>query len=659
MKLFLIGSMQSLVVCRGVARRLACALASVLTLLLPASGLAQTMTEGPLPLSSTFSDDGTELEISWKNAMTMRVLNSEVYRRPFGATGPQSWQLIEPKLGREFLYRDKDVGPGMAYEYKVMRYDTDLVDVGYLLAGTDVPAIEARGRAFVVVDETIAAPLAAPLERFIQDLTGDGWAVTRHDVPRGTPRDPTANLAAAQEIRRWIADQYQRDVYRDFTLILVGHVPVVYSGRASPDGHEAKPHPTDLFYADMNGVWPEADPGRLSPDLVPSHFIEFPVGRIDFSNMGDGSREAEISMLRAYFDKNHHWRHGMLGDLREAYGQTGYLRVEIAQLDNLVGSASVTEGGHHDIGEQKPWLFGVDFGDWKGANYAGYTNKAVFSINFGSAKQYFANRNNAIRGMLIQPWYGLASGWGGRPSWRLHAMALGGTIGLAHLKTVNNGRKDGEYREAMEYIPTGKYLWRNPIWVNLMGDPTLRAFPTVPPSAVQVEPDPSGAIVRWTESGDPDLVGYTVYRQATDGASFAAISEVLPAGTREFVDPEGTTTTLYMLRAVSRKVVAAGSFFSLSQGAFARAGHSSLPKAPSAQTIEPGVASELGLKDDPDAGVLRAFIDGVDGGDLVRDETGSWSFTPGAGATGAVNLRFSEWDGLASREQVFELSIKP
>ncbi|MEM9392448.1 MAG: fibronectin type III domain-containing protein [Pseudomonadota bacterium] len=633
--------------------------AFVLSALLVAPAQAQTSSEGSLPISGAMSTDGTELELSWKNAMTMRVLNSEVYRREFGAKGPQSWQLIEPKLGRSFIFRDTGLQPGTAYEYKVVRYDTEIVDVGYWLAGVDVPAAEFRGRAFVVIDETLAEPLAPVLERFSQDLTGDGWAVMRHDVPRGVPGDPVANLANAREIRHWIADQYQRDVYREFVLILVGHVPVVYSGRVAPDGHAAKPHPTDLFYADVNGIWKDASDGALQPDIVPSNFIEFPVGRIDFSGMSGGALDTELALLRAYFDKNHHWRHGMIGDLREAYGATDYLRVERDQLRNIVGAEAITVGGHHDVGEERPWLFGVDFGDWEGGNYADYANKAVFSINFGSGKQYFANGDNPMRGMLVQPWYGLASAWGARPSWRLHPMSLGGTIGLAQLKTVNNGRYGGDYRVAMDYFPTGQYLLRNPIWVNLMGDPTLRAFPTRPPREVQVDIGASGAEVSWSVSQDVDVVGYRIYRAQDGGARFETVSDPLSADTVSFFDPDGMVGDRYMVRALSRKTVPAGSFFSLSQGAFAQTETAPAPDAMITQTLRGGQAVTLELVDDPDAGILRAFVEGTEAGDLARGTDGLWVFTPKADAVGEVALRFSEWDGVATRERIFALTVEP
>jgi len=55
----------------------------------------------------------------------------------------------------------------------------------------------------------------------------------------------------------------------------------------------------------------------------------------------------------------------------------------------------------------------------------------VFSINFGSGKVDFSRRNNTMKAMLAQKWYGLATGWGTRPALQLHHMALGKSLATA------------------------------------------------------------------------------------------------------------------------------------------------------------------------------------------------------------------------------------
>jgi hypothetical protein len=108
----------------------------------------------------------------------------------------------------------------------------------------------------------------------------------------------------------------------------------------------------------MDGLWRASPDGLLRENRLPSDFTEAQVGRIDFAKYTSGNRDAEIRLLRAYFDKNHHWRMGMMGDLREAYGQNNHLVTEQYALRNIVGPSAFTAGGHHDVGETKTVVMG-------------------------------------------------------------------------------------------------------------------------------------------------------------------------------------------------------------------------------------------------------------------------------------------------------------
>ena len=374
-------------------------------------------------------------------------------------------------------------------------------------------------------------------------------------------------------------------------------------------------------------------------NTLPSERYEMQIGRIDFEPVSGGDKAREVALLRAYFDKNHHWRMGLLGDLRGAYGQSKHLIGEQYGLRNIVGPQAVEAGGHHDVGEREPWLWGVDFGHWKGGDYATeYANKAVFAINFGSNKQKIERGNNALTALLAQPWYTVAVGWGGRPTWWLHHMALGGTIGEVHRRTVNNGHAADPYRESMEYYPTGNYLWRNPIWVNLLGDPTLRAFPLAPPTRVTTRQTDAGVEVSWQTSPDVDVTGYRIWRMTAEG-----IATPLDGGTAQtvltFLDAAPIAGAGYMVRATGLKDVYAGSFHSLSQGAFSDVGAGAVPDI----TLQTRTDQPVPLPqvfNAPEGGVIHAIIEGPARGKLDRTDTG-WHYTPPEGFTGTVEMRFS------------------
>ena len=541
--------------------------------LLPGNAAAnEPPPERSLQIDGRINADGTRVELQWAKSSGTRIGRIGIERRVLGETYRSSWQKIASVRSFARRYEDDRVRPGTAYEYRISRPSRERIETGYWTTGVNLPAEENRGVAILVVDQTLAKKLRPQLQRFALDLIGDGWAVVRHQVPRGNDRDPIANLKAAREIRGWIKRRYYSEPSAAHALILVGHVPIVESGRINPDGHQRRPLETDLFYADMNGIWSNNSDGILVHHAIPSDHIEMQVGRIDFANFDDALGD-EVSLLRDYFDKNHRWRHGRLGDLREAYGGNDHLFVEIAALRNIVGPEALTAGGHHDTGPRQPWLFGVDFGK---SNYEHYINKdapikAVFSINFGSGKLDFSNRNNSLSVMLAQQGYSLATGWGGRPAWHLHHMALGKSIGYSHLRTVNNGTSTFGGPETLEYTPTGLYTWINPTWANLLGDPTLRPFPLASVKNLRAEKQSDGVHLEWTGADSATDSGYRVYRAPNRFGPYSALNPSRLHAENRFIDPQPVAGGWYMVRAHGLKEVHAGSFKAFSQGRFATA----------------------------------------------------------------------------------------
>lgn len=632
----------------------------VLTVLLwslgAGSALAQRSVEKILPLDGRIAPDGS-FQLSWFDAKPPRVGSVTIKRRPYGQTGGESWETLAGGLGPIMRYRDTTLKPGVAYEYQVLRTAKDIVDVGYWLTGTEIPAQSRRGTAHLVIDTTIAEPLQRRLERFAWDLVGDGWDVRRYLVPRGRPGHSVAQAQEMGEIKKGLHSAYREDPFDQHAVILIGHVPIAQSGRANPDGHSPAPHPTDLFYAEMDTKWRVNAEGLMLHNNLPSDFIETQIGRIDFSGLAKGNKDTELHLLRAYFDKNHHWRRGFLGDLRTAYGGSVHLTVDRIGLRNVVGPAATRSGGHHGIGQERPWLWGVDFGDHNGANYKeNYQNRAVFTINFGSAKQRFDGAFNPMVALLAQPWYTLAVGWGGRPSWWPHHMALGGSIGDVHLRTVNNGMAQLPYRETMDYFPTGDYHWRNPVWVNLLGDPTARGFPLMPPSRLQVTQEEQQTTVSWQASRDTDVIGYKVYKAPIGSRDFTPLSSEIITETT-FIDPNPKGSVYYMVRAYGLKQVYAGSFYTFSQGIFSATAAPPLPSTD--MTLTTGIGQPVALPPEFAAnapGLIYAPLRDPAQGALHFDGM-TWIYTPPDGFAGSTTLGFSISNALQTETGRLAISV--
>ncbi|MCP4472483.1 MAG: hypothetical protein GY815_17700 [Gammaproteobacteria bacterium] len=631
----------------------------MLAFLGPGSSAAAPVEQRSLSLEGQISSDGKMVEFNWPRATGSKVGRVSIQRRVLGQSGKQSWKDHASVRGFARIYRDKNIQPGIAYEYRISRPSKERIETGYWTTGLNLPAEEIRGVALVVVDENFADELAPRLDRFMLDLTGDGWSVVRRDTPRGSDKDPVVNLKAARELRAWIQDRYNAAHYLPHALILIGRIPVVKSGQSRPDGHKVRPLETDLFYADTNAVWLGDGQGALKHSTVPGDHIEMQVGRIDFSRMGDEFGE-EVSLLKRYFDKNHHWRHGRLGDLRQAYGDSGHLFVELDALRNIVGPEDFVSGSHHDAGTRQPWLLGVDFGKSKYSKYTSTTPiKSVFTINFGSGKLDFSRRNNRMKAMMAQQWYVLTTGWGGRPAWQLHHMALGKSIGYSHLRTVNNGTYSKGGHESLEYTPTGSYPWANPIWVNLLGDPTLRPFPLQPVRNLRAESRDGDVQLEWSVADNEAGTRYRIYRAADRLGPYQALNPSELHDGNRYVDSDPIPDAWYMVRAHSLKKVHAGSFYRFSQGIFTTLDNQ--PPRAMDQSISAPMGEEIKIRPtaaDPDSGndLTIALIRGGDGGHLVHSKN-EWTFIPEAGFSGRVSIPFTVFDGVASDEGLISIDV--
>jgi len=171
-------------------------------------GAAESLPERFLPLDGKIVEGEAQVEINWPKASGSNIGRVSIQRRILGQTNKESWQSIASIRSFARVYLDKGIQSGVAYEYRISRSSKEMIETGYWATGLNLPAEENRGVALVVVDETLAGDLASHLDRFMLDLTGDGWTVVRHDMPRGDDKDLAANLQAARKLRAWIQGRY-------------------------------------------------------------------------------------------------------------------------------------------------------------------------------------------------------------------------------------------------------------------------------------------------------------------------------------------------------------------------------------------------------------------------------------------------------------------
>jgi len=127
-----------------------------------------------LALDGQISADGERVEFNWPRAAGSKVGRVTIQRRILGQTGNQSWKDHASVRGFARIYQDKDIQPGIAYEYRISRPSKERIETGYWTTGLKLPAEENRGVVLLVVDETLADELTPRLVRFTLDLIGDG-----------------------------------------------------------------------------------------------------------------------------------------------------------------------------------------------------------------------------------------------------------------------------------------------------------------------------------------------------------------------------------------------------------------------------------------------------------------------------------------------------
>lgn len=481
-----------------------------------------------------------------------------VYRRSSSENDMYNanWVQVATPVATASGYSDTNVSVGAGYEYKIVCTTPDVTSYGYVVAGIEYPLTEDRGKLILLVDDTMATPLQFEIDRMVEDITGDGWQVIRHNISRS---------ASTADVKSVILADYQADPSRVKSIFLFGHLPMPHSASMNPDGHESRPWPSDQYYADMDQVWQDnyyyAAPSQL----------ELQVGRVDLWNLPAFAPLSETDLLRRYLNKDHNYRQRLFNTQQkaiiddnfgewygEAFAQTGWRTFPL-----FVGASNVTTGDWTTpVTTPYIWAYGCGPGGYQAANGVCSTpnlvtcDPAVFTFLFGSYFGQWDVSDNFLRAELATPNYGLTCGWSGRPNWFVHHMALGETIGYATLKNMNN--YNGIYSPGYTALQ-----------ICLMGDPTLRTSMIVPPSSLTAAPDDLGEVtLTWSATMDT-VLGYNVYRATQQGGPFTRITET-PVVTTAYHDATAPTGNVYYLvRAVALQTTGAGSFYNASQGIFA------------------------------------------------------------------------------------------
>ena len=546
-----------------------CILAALLTWLPGLRSQVYFDVDQSVKVSADVSQQPATITVNW--IQDPRAISYDLYRREYNAEGWGS------KLGNYpaniTQYVDTDVIPEKLYEYKIEKFVDGVEGYGYVLSGIEMPAVHEAGKLLIVVTARTLSEIEPELAEYRAVLATDGWPsrvlTVNHEDPVSTVKD---GIVGAYEAAAFSA------------VLLLGDVPVPHSGDIKPDAHpdHRGAWSADVYYGDLDGVWTDtevtitqsANPrnhnvpgdGNWDQSFLPSD-VELAVGRADFSELPVFT-EDEFELLRAYLRKNIDYRTkaftvSQRAAMRNTNPWTGALGQNgIRNFSPLVGPDNISYDTWENVFEEDYlWYYAAGGGNYTQLGGAGQSFiyalrpfRAIFTGWFGSYFGDYHSEDNYMRAALASGTT-LSAAWVGAPHWHFHAMGMG--LPLAHATTVTQNN-DTIY--TADFFPRG-------VHVNLLGDPTLKAYVVAPPTDLAGTRVQGRVELAWTPSPEP-TDRYYIYRRTADEEDFALIDST-GQGTTSYSDAvplPGAGVHRYLVRAAKLETTPSGTFFNLSAG---------------------------------------------------------------------------------------------
>lgn len=570
--------------------------------------------------------EGGKVQLSWPASPEEPArLSTTIYRRPFPPPRDfKGWgNPITVRLGWDKSYMDTPPSRASAWEYRVvtMEHGTGRTAYGYAVLAASGGAELDPTKAIGVVTMDVE-----PSPRLVKAWEAHGWSVV--NIPISTLENFSGTKSTPEDVKGRILTTAQqlREVGVELkALLLLGDVPVPYSGNFAPDGHGDHwgAWPTDLYYGDLNGEWPDtrdfppraADPrqhnlagdGKFDPNELPGP-VEIAVGRVDFSRLTpldlangmseEAAKNTRIERLNAWMERAADWHegrypvngaevllHDLLADNPEAFATTPWRLAPLLSDHPEVPLRLPIQAG----GELGRVLFGFGYAPGTFTSAMGISSSGEllsrrlgipFVFLFGSYFGDWDAPGNLLQAALGNPSGGvLATSWAARPAWQLHPMAAGYTLGDCLVLTANR---------TQDYLPGLREAF--PLHLALLGDPTMDLYPL--PVAVREARGTSlqKRMVRWdprqVENVLPhppalkvEALGWHVFiwrqsqRDQTRLFPQRVTPELLPLATDHFNLPRGKDAPFPMgvqIRALYRLQTPAGPIERLGPGSVVR-----------------------------------------------------------------------------------------
>jgi len=483
------------------------------------------------------------------------------------------------------FFTDTSVIIDSAYEYNVVASCTSWMASGYIYAGIRNPPAFNMGAIILLVDSLFADSCAPAITTLMNDLSGDGWQIVRHDLLRSMP-DTTVKTIIRNDYFTYSSVN---------AVLLIGHIAVPYSADFDtiiypPDGHvplHQGAWPADIYYASFGGPWTDSvaddtlgswtvnwnvpGDGKWDQDSVIAT-TALQISRIDFYNM-PAFGATEVQMMNNYLARDHQYKMDSLNICRRALisDNFGAFYGEAFAANGWRNFAPIVTPDSVHVGplvssladSSYLWAYGCGGGSFTSASGVGSTTdfaanpvNGIFMMLFGSFFGDWNTQNDFLRAPLCAATPALTNCWAGRPNWFFHHMALGANIGYSAWLTQNNN--------GILYMPGG--YGTQYIHAALMGDLSLRTDYIKPPSGLTIlAPHDSGAFLSWTPSPDTGVLGYYVYRADSLYGYYQLLSGLISGTT--YHDTTGVNSLkFYMVRPEKLQNTPSGGYYNLGVG---------------------------------------------------------------------------------------------
>ena len=486
------------------------------------------------------------------------------------------WTDVNVKLNETYEYQVLGFGKKYVKENDTLFAYRVFAATGYTLAGIEAIPKFLRGTALVLVDETMREGLNDNLAIFQSDLEAEGYNVVIQNAPRAEKFDKNKVLATKQIINQQL--QKNPDIS---TIILIGRIPVPYSGDFNPDAHpdHKGAWPADVYYGTSDNLWADQlvnntvasrqenknVPGDGKFDLTnlpPTYSVPIAVGRIDMYGMklfyDTTKANPELELIKKYLERNNKYRVGEIEPEKRAliddnFSAHNYPEAFAASawraFLNFFPSANVKAEDYISTLSTKSyiWSYGCGGGSYTSCGGVGNTSdfatkgtKGIFTFLFGSYFGDWDNENNFLRAPLAAKEGALTIGWSGRPHWFVHHMNLGEPIATSLLAIQNNNNLYLPNIYITPQYPNGIVFTTGTrqVHIALLGDPTLKMFNKriQPPKNLQIVEQSNGYLkLKWEAPDGSKNAKYIIYRN-TEKNPRLVLATTSPITETEFED---------------------------------------------------------------------------------------------------------------------------